>query len=905
MKRIAFGLTATLLFAWFGVYATHNRAGEITYRTLGGNCLSYEVTVTTYTKSEAVDRCEITIYFGDGDSCVATRANGSPSPPSGPCPFTNTQGSCDHCGEYLAGDIKKNVYVCNHTYSGPGHFTISMYDENRNDGVVNILNSVNVPFYIETDLFINPLLGCNSSPILLNPPIDNACTNICFYHNAGAYDPDGDSLAYRIVPCSGIDGADIPNNPGPYNVQMDQRTGDFVWCVPTSLGAFNFAFIIEEWRTLPGFPDTAYLVGNVKRDMQVTVISCNNKPPIIQAPDEICVEAGDTVKFTVKGIDPDGDELTLTATGGPLLITNHATFPQPTYGDSVVQQDFEWKTACNHVQLNPHLMYFRVEDDGGPQNIAVMRLAAYHTTAITVVGPEPIITNVDPIGSNMKITWQSSICSEVVSYKIYRRIGDPDWEHDICETGVPAYTGYVLLDTTTGLNSTTYIDNNNGLGLVSGILYCYRVVAIFPDGAESYSSDKLCATLKKDIPIITNVSIFNTDNTSGADSVVWSKPTELDTLAFPGPYRYNLYRATGIGGTDFQQIWTQSYPTFYGMNDSIFVENTGLNTQSNAYRYKIELVNETPGLAFDTIGNTKASSVFLKTTAGDNQIKLTWDLSVPWTNTKAFVYRKLSTSSMFEYLDSTITDSYTDTGLANGITVCYYIITRGSYSAPSIDSILDNVSQIACDAPIDTTKPCQPDLAVNPSCDEFQNTLSWEEKVEECASDALYYKVYYTPTLGGDWQLLYTTADLNDTTYLHQDLMESIAGCYAISAVDSFANESKLTDSVCVDNCPEYELPNTFSPDGDGVNDLFSPIAGWRFVNKAEVKIFNRWGNLIFETTEPSIGWNGKIKNTGATCTDGVYFYVCKAQEVHLAGYVTRELKGFIHLFRNGKGSNN
>ena len=885
------------------VYATHNRAGEITYRSTDpNNCLTYEITVTTYTKSDAVDRCEITIFFGDGDSCVASRVNGNPAPSSQGCPGSASPGFCQHCGEYLDNSVKKNVYVCTHTYQGPGNYTISMYDENRNGGVVNIINSINVPFYIEAQLFINPFLGCNTTPILLNPPIDNACTNICFYHNAGAYDPDGDSLSYRIVPCSGTDGLNIPNNPGPYNVVMNQQTGDFVWCKPTSIGEYNFAFIIEEWRRIPG-DTTAYLVGNVKRDMQVTVTPCNNNPPVIIAPLEICVRAGDTVQFDVKATDPDNDQLTLTGTGGPLIMPNPATFPQPTYGTGAVLREFKWITACSHVQINPHYMYFRAEDDGGPMNIDVMRLATYHTTAIRVVGPEPLITEVSPLGSNMRINWDASICSEVTSYKIYRHIGATGWQHDTCETGCPAYTGYVQIGETIGLNNTQFTDNNGGLGLVNGVQYCYRVVAIFGDGAESYCSDEMCASLKKDIPIITNVSIFNTDETAGADTVIWSKPTELDTIAFPGPYHYNLYRAAGINGTNFQKVWEQTYPDFYLMNDSIFVEPTGLNTLDSAYRYKIELVNKTAGIPNDTIGNTKASSVYLKTIPSDNQLTLVWDISVPWTNYQAYVYRRLPGASAFQFVDTTFSTSFVDTGLANGQTYCYFIRTEGTYSSPAIDSILINTSQVACGIPQDTTRPCPPDLTVSPSCDEFKNSLSWNPKLSDCANDALYYKVYFSPTLAGDWQLLYTTSDLNDSAFVHPNLLQSIAGCYAVAAVDSFSNESYLTDSVCVDNCPQYQLPNTFSPDGDGINDLFNPFLGWRFIKTADVKIFNRWGNLIFETTEPAISWNGKINNTGADCSDGVYFYVCEAEEIRLSGNTIRQLKGFIHLFRNSNGA--
>ena len=100
MKKSGIILTLGLLLAWFGAFATHNRAGEITYRCLDStNFLTYEIIVTTYTKSDQVDRCELTIHFWDGDSCIAPRTNGNPSPGNNGCPQSSSPGYCDHCGD--------------------------------------------------------------------------------------------------------------------------------------------------------------------------------------------------------------------------------------------------------------------------------------------------------------------------------------------------------------------------------------------------------------------------------------------------------------------------------------------------------------------------------------------------------------------------------------------------------------------------------------------------------------------------------------------------------------------------------------------------------------------------------------------------------------------------------------
>src|SRR4051812_8491899 len=100
MKRIF----AIFLFltASFSAFATHNRAGEITYKCLGG--YDYEVTITTYCKiSSPADRCDLTVYFGDGDSAVAPRVNG---PSTNNCPG-------GHDGVQIStnnGGIRLNIY---------------------------------------------------------------------------------------------------------------------------------------------------------------------------------------------------------------------------------------------------------------------------------------------------------------------------------------------------------------------------------------------------------------------------------------------------------------------------------------------------------------------------------------------------------------------------------------------------------------------------------------------------------------------------------------------------------------------------------------------------------------------------------------------------------------------------
>lgn len=177
-----------LLCGSFTLSATHNRAGEIHIEQIGP--LTIRATIITWTKASSVnaDRDTLTINWGDGESQQVVRFNGPGIPPQ---------------GEVKPNDLKYNLYIAEHTYVGPATFRISMTDPNRIAGIINVNppSSDNIPFHIETIYtFFNPQFGGeNTTPYLLQPPIDNACVGKPFKHNPNAYDPDDDSLSYQLI----------------------------------------------------------------------------------------------------------------------------------------------------------------------------------------------------------------------------------------------------------------------------------------------------------------------------------------------------------------------------------------------------------------------------------------------------------------------------------------------------------------------------------------------------------------------------------------------------------------------------------------------------------------------------------------------------------------------------------
>lgn len=77
-------------------------------------------------------------------------------------------------------------------------------------------------------------------------------------------------------------------------------------------------------------------------------------------------------------------------------------------------------------------------------------------------------------------------------------------------------------------------------------------------------------------------------------------------------------------------------------------------------------------------------------------------------------------------------------------------------------------------------------------------------------------------------------------------------GNYAVTVSDMDGCEAMAT--VDLEDCGEWSMPNTFTPDGDGVNDTFGPVIEGNAVEIIEFKIFNRWGNLVHQEKTP---WDG------------------------------------------------
>ncbi len=869
MKRICTYLFLAFLLTgiWNKSMATHNRAGEITYVQLSE--LTYKVTIITYTATGpgwTADRPELEIFWGDNTSSILPRNE----------------------KVQLAGYYQRNRYQGTHTFPGPGIYELVVEDPNRNQGVGNIPNSVNVVFSISTILQISAEEGTNNTPVLTQPPIDKAAVGQIFIHNPGAFDPDGDSLSYMMDICRGengepIEGYSLP--PASNSITVNAVNGDLVWDRPTTVGVYNIAIRIEEWRN-------GHKIGQIIRDMQIEVYESDDNPPVINADDKHCVEADSLLELTIPATDVDGDNIVMSAYGAPFLIPDsYAVFDYEDFGNGSAEGNFVWQTLCDYVRRQPYIVNFKAQDDASPINLVDIK-----NVSIYVIGPKTEITDITSTTNSITLSWIPNHCSNVVSYDIYRHTQSVDWTPGECDTGIPDSLGYQLVGNVEGHIASSFLDNNNGEGLPQGYTYCYRIVARFPDGAESYASDEICTELIRGVPTITNVSVENTDETNGEIYLAWSKPTEFDPVEFPGPYHYLIYHSVGQWGENLQLIDSTT-----NINDTIY-NHTSIDTRTQSHSYLVEMWNNEAGNRV-LIGTPHvASSIFLEIEAGDNKLNLNATKNVPWQNTEYSIFRENLSSMSFDSIGTSTDEFFTDSLLVNGKEYCYKVRSTGAYSSDGFVNPIVNWSQINCGTPVDTLPPCPPDFDVVSACDSLYNEISWTIP-DSCKNDVYHYRIYFAPALETEMEILDSIpAAFNQMSYKHYP-KQSMAGCYFVTAVDSFYNESTFPAKQCVDNCSYYELPNIFTPNGDNINDFYHPKMPYYFVSHVDMKIFNRWGQLLFETDDPDIMWDGRIQKNNRMVSPGVYYYSCEVYEYRLTGIEARHLHGFIHVYPDKNSS--
>ncbi len=912
-------------------YATHLRAIDIRYSRITENKLKVEV--YSYTKfRKEFDPDTITVFWGDNTSTfIDGRSNG---------PLVGGRRAGEFIGDPVD-SVKLSIYEAEHTYvSAQNFYLLSLEVSNRNAGICNVdnKNSDELTAIIIDTIFFRDfnIFGSNRGPIFKNHPVLYANGNDTLVHYPLGFDFDGDSLSYElIVPLGRKNGnqpiGNVPNylfpnqvDPSPSNnFSIDSKTGKITWAkVPQSRCPceFNIAVKVTEWRK-------GIRMSTMMRDIQIIIHECvNNDPPQINLPRDTCIRVGDTLKINLSAFDPNKDNLgsprdsvKLTIIGEPLFnFAPFATFNEPGVGKNPVSGVFTWVPSCDYIRNREYDILIKAIDDYKIGQ-SLKYLIDEEIWKIKVIPAPPKNLQATVLNKEITLTWDTGYnCfsnPNFNGFSIWRKKGCSGFVPDYCEQGL-AGKGYEKISD--NIKGYSYKDITAKMGQQ----YEYRVVANFVKRSAigiiieetlSPPSNQICVELKISLPVLINVHVINTDEVAGTIYVRWVRPMAdsavFDTLKKKGPYVFKLYRAEGPIGGNYQLAFTAQADSFYKLLDTAF-EDYNLDTRAKKYNYFVLFLYNTN----DTAGTSDiASSVFLTTTPKNESMLLTWTENVPWNNFEYEVYRLNFNQSVFSLIGNTQGASYLDSGLVNDSLYCYYITAKGTYNSSFIAAPFINNSQTVCDRPKDKIPPCPPTVAVSNECAKYlnkpwknptyTNQIKWKvEGDSTCREGIAKYHIYYAPD-SFNFILLDSILDPTVNVYNHT-LPTNLQGCYKMTATDFARNTSAFGNTFCVDNCAYYVLPNTFTPNGDGDNDLFTPFLPFRFVSRVEFNVFNQWGNRVYTTADPMINWDGKDEFSNRDLEEGVYIYSGYYFENSLNGEVKKKLPpnkgggGYIHLIR-------
>lgn len=180
------------------------------------------------------------------------------------------------------------------------------------------------------------------------------------------------------------------------------------------------------------------------------------------------------------------------------------------------------------------------------------------------------------------------------------------------------------------------------------------------------------------------------------------------------------------------------------------------------------------------------------------------------------------------------------------------------------------------------------------SSDTLSNIININRVVAKAGRDTLIIKIDPTPISAyGEGNFLWTpSTGLNDATLLNPVVTIDHDQTYVLTASSPEGCVAKDSITISVFKGSTVFVPNAFTPNGDGKNDVFRPsLNGIKKLNYFNV--YNRWGELVFSTSDKNFSWDGKWK--GQPMSAGSYVWILKAVDLEGKFY---QLRGTVTLIR-------
>lgn len=863
-------LFLTLLMVAFGgsMLATHIVGGEISYEDLGGG--SYRIRLVVYRDCGPAnvngtgfdDAASVGVFNSNGQLVISFTI---------PLSFQNVS-NVPVALENPCGTPPPSVCVEQAVYeqvvdigSAPNGFTLSYQRCCRNPSIVNLNSPDDAGATFTTQIpGTNDTADENSSPVWNSLPPVALCAGFDFFFDHSASDADGDSLAYSF--CSPLFGG-TPNEPAPnppngppytpvgwaagYSAtypldsdpafEIDPVTG-FITGMPTAAGQYVIGICVEEWRD-------GVLLSTSNRDFQFNVTVCDpNITSLVanQTGDQLCI--GETMEFVQYSINATFFHWDFGVPGIASDTSNLAnpsyTFPAPgTYEVSLIANP-GW--PCADTSTSIYEVYAPVEpvlevtgfecpagtpmyDFGTAENYPDASFqwdfGAQASSSISDLAAPGGIAFPSPFDVEAELTVVQNGC---VGSGVLDWTPPPAPEAEI-EPQEDFCTGFTVPFINASQNATGYVwtFGEPGNGDVSFDAYPTWTYA----GPGSY-----------EVQLVALGDFHCPDTTSGVFEVAWllepffeaPEPECFDEHSFS-------FEAIGVSDPTATYVWNYA-PGTAALESGPFLQ--GLSFPAPGV-YTVEVVVTAEGCERDF----------------ESEVEVLFDPSVAFDGGPVSGCPPLPVS--FENFSQTET----------GASYTWYFGDGSTSGAPSPSHIYLLPGTYTVTLEMATTGYCVQELAATQTA--FIEVLPVPTAgfdIEPSLVDILEPMVQVEDLSSGAVQHYYNFGDGGSSTVASGSYVFQGAGVFNVTqtVVNEYGCTATAQGEVGVNGTLFY-APNSFTPNNDGVNDRWVPTATG--LAAYHCKVYNRWGETVFETSEVAEGWSGNVDGGEHYAPDGVYLY--------------------------------
>lgn len=435
-----------------------------------------------------------------------------------------------------------------------------------------------------------------------------------------------------------------------------------------------------------------------------------------------------------------------------------------------------------------------------------------------VSNPLPItfpVPNIAPVITQLVVAGNSTIDLEMTTQQnfLYRL--------EVSSNGGSFQNAGSLVNVNT--RTVTSLNTNNNY-------YCFRLGKVNPCSGDIVYSPVICS------------AILTATAQNNANSLSWTTSTA-------GVNNFTVVR----NGTPLTP--TTTLTTFSDINIVCGTE----------YLYQV-ISNYPTGRSFSAIRNVTAISNTIpdpvneiSSVVNGNEVQLTWQESTTFNADVYTVYRQASGGPLNQLQNGIAVPHYTDENYSSSNSYCY----RVQY----VDVCGNTSSTVAPVCPIVLSYTTNSDNEIILSWDSYNGWSSGVLRYELYKYDLQHNPI--GPARNMNLVTTFTDNDLTDQGYY-----------YVVRAipVDTDNNQSVSNEVMAIRNL-RFAYPKAFTPDNQGpvANETFRVFVTEEFIDHFEMKIFNRWGEMIFSSSDLLKGWDGKFNGTAQP--EGTYTFIATLRD--------------------------